>query len=542
MKESLLKDHAESSRLVGESDGEYRPRVWLQLGPMRVTAPCFGRGLVIGTVVVCLIALPICIWELKEKQHAEDHIVAWFVGGVFALLACLISMIDISNHLMHFGEPVLQRYMIRIMWMVPIYAVESWLSLRFKDEAIYIETARECYEAYVIYSFTYFMMYYVAKGDETKFLAEFAQRDRHHGAHLPPVKWVLAQWELGQEFWDKCKMGVLQYVVVRLACTLLTFILVFTKKYCNGALTNFSCGYIYITFFVNCSQVWAMYCLVLFYHATYQDLAPLRPFPKFLCIKAVVFFSFWQEVGIAGMVKLGWIHATLTYTTDEVADGLQDFIICIEMFLAAIAHHYYYSYHDVVKKGQHHAGFIQAFMESSLPTDVIQDVVVSVTPHHRGTGSSGSNTPKTPKTPSAGFETTNPLHRSAPAKKAASSKQQQPRASSTTQRKPAAAHASSERKASAAAPAAAAPATAVAAPATAAPATAAPAQRGKAKRTKASATDPTAKLKRNSQFDASFRVEEESCSSGSSSESDGEAGGRANSNASGAPLMASTRK
>ena len=61
-------------------------------------------------------------------------------------------------------------------------------------------------EAYVIYSFTYFMMYYVAKGDETKFLAEFAQRDRHHGAHLPPVKWVLAQWELGQEFWDKCKV------------------------------------------------------------------------------------------------------------------------------------------------------------------------------------------------------------------------------------------------------------------------------------------------------------------------------------------------
>ena len=60
--------------------------------------------------------------------------------------------------------------MIRIMWMVPICtlqtqhppsaaafvvltcdhcnadAVESWLSLRFKDVALYIETARECYE------------------------------------------------------------------------------------------------------------------------------------------------------------------------------------------------------------------------------------------------------------------------------------------------------------------------------------------------------------------------------------------------------------
>jgi len=56
----------------------------------------------------------------------------------------VISIIDISNHLLHFSSPVLQRYMIRIMWMVPIYAVESWLSLRFKNYSIYIETAREC--------------------------------------------------------------------------------------------------------------------------------------------------------------------------------------------------------------------------------------------------------------------------------------------------------------------------------------------------------------------------------------------------------------
>jgi hypothetical protein len=56
-------------------------------------------------------------------------------------------------HLEFYNRPRLQIRVVRILWMVPIYAVDAWMSLRFKDAAFYIDPIRECYEAFVIYNF-----------------------------------------------------------------------------------------------------------------------------------------------------------------------------------------------------------------------------------------------------------------------------------------------------------------------------------------------------------------------------------------------------
>ena len=66
--------------------------------------------------------------------------------------------------------------------------------------------------------------------------------------------------------------------------------------YGNGEYLNPNKFFMYFVILKNFSQLFAIYCLVLFYKATYSILSPMRPFGKFLCIKLVVFFTFWQSM------------------------------------------------------------------------------------------------------------------------------------------------------------------------------------------------------------------------------------------------------
>lgn len=58
-----------------------------------------------------------------------------------------------------------------------------------------------------------------------------------------------------------------------------------------------------------------MYSLILFYYAFKADLQPIKPLPKFLSIKFVVFFSFWQSFVIAILVHFNTIPVCGRETT-----------------------------------------------------------------------------------------------------------------------------------------------------------------------------------------------------------------------------------
>lgn len=53
------------------------------------------------------------------------------------------------------------------------------------------------------------------------------------------------------------------------------------------------CIFLVFGYHSSVSLQFAMYCLVLLYQALKEELTPIRPVGKFLCVKLVVFVSFW---------------------------------------------------------------------------------------------------------------------------------------------------------------------------------------------------------------------------------------------------------
>ncbi|KAF7274176.1 hypothetical protein GWI33_013148 [Rhynchophorus ferrugineus] len=318
--------------------------------------------------LAALVFVPLfLVHSLKNGFNRHDQEV--LVAGIFVGVAVPISLWEIIQHVIHYTQPKLQKHIIRILWMVPIYAVNAWLGLTYPKASVYVDSARECYEAYVIYNFMKFLLNYLNAEMDLEASLELKPQVKH----IFPLC-CLPNWEMGREFVDMCKHGILQYTVIRPLTTAISFICKIFNVYGDGQFKG-NVAFPYLIAVNNLSQFAAMYCLVMFYKANIAELKPMKPLPKFLCIKAVVFFSFFQGVTIAFFVYTGAISPS-----DPDDDGLslstrlQDFLICIEMCLAAIAHHYSFSYQPYVRPGTRQQSCCSAFLAMWDISDVQRDI------------------------------------------------------------------------------------------------------------------------------------------------------------------------
>ncbi|KAB2030721.1 hypothetical protein ES319_A05G250600v1 [Gossypium barbadense] len=154
--------------------------------------------------------------------------------------------------------------------------------------------------------------------------------------HPFPLNWFLKDWYLGPKFYHAVKIGIVQYMILKMICALLAMILQSFGVYGEGKF-EWRYGYPYLAVVLNFSQTWALYCLLQFYAVTKEKLEPIRPLAKFLTFKSIVFLTWWQGVAVAFLFSMGAFKGSLA---QELKTRIQDYIICIEMGVAAVVHLY----------------------------------------------------------------------------------------------------------------------------------------------------------------------------------------------------------
>ncbi|XP_051899145.1 transmembrane protein 184B-like isoform X2 [Pristis pectinata] len=314
------------------------------------------------------------------------------VSGFFVWTALLITCHQIYMHLRCYSVPNEQRHIVRILFIVPIYAFDSWLSLLFftNDQYyVYFNTVRDCYEAFVIYNFLSLCYEYL--GGESAIMSEIRGKSIESSCMYGTCCLWGKTYSIG--FLRFCKQATLQFCVVKPLMAIITVILQAFGKYKDGDF-NVASGYLYVMIVYNISVSLSLYALFLFYFATRELLSPYSPVLKFFMVKSVIFLSFWQGMLLAILEKCGAIPkiavADVYVGEGTVAAGYQNFIICIEMFFAAIALRYAFTskvYRDKRVDSQGRCAPMKSISsslkETMNPHDIVQDAIHNFSPAYQ---------------------------------------------------------------------------------------------------------------------------------------------------------------
>ena len=91
--------------------------------------------------------------EAGIAMDRERDLVYHWIAGTFALLCCVIALGGIVAHARALARPEVQRKILALLWMPPIYALCCWCSLLFPPYAPLLAVGRDAYEAYAIWVF-----------------------------------------------------------------------------------------------------------------------------------------------------------------------------------------------------------------------------------------------------------------------------------------------------------------------------------------------------------------------------------------------------
>lgn len=292
-------------------------------------------------------------------------------SGIFVWTALLVTCFQIFQHLRYYTVPEEQLWIVRILFIVPIYGLCSWVALIWPDYSVYFATVRSCYEAFVIYNFLRLCLAYL--GGETAVMNEINGKPMERSCLdgtccFPPMTYSI-------RFLRFCKQATLQFCVVKPVVAILTIFLAAFHVYNEGSLSPTS-GYFYCSLIYNVSVTIALYGLLMFYSATKVLLAPYQPVLKFLSVKSIIFLSFWQGF------LLTILYWSPVLNDPDISAAYQHFLITIEMLFAAILLRFAFPYRPYMERRKDGLGrgvpvkkVADNFRNTLNPGDIVDDAI-----------------------------------------------------------------------------------------------------------------------------------------------------------------------
>lgn len=282
--------------------------------------------------------------------------------GISALVAIICSIHLMVKHLNNWTDPHGQISIVRIVMMVPIYALTSWLAIICGKYAVYFNLFRDSYESLVLYEFFCLIIHYFDKeaphyfsnltittstlqrsGGENN-VRTFVDYFSQYGETPWPFPFCfLPNIIPGAKYFGFIKACVTQYVFIKPVLSFLA-VLLHMKAYYHTGYFVINDAYLWITVICNISMSISLYMLVIFYLFIADVIEKYEPLYKFLSIKVLIFFIFWQSLIITVLYHFDFLPLLFEWDSYRSSVTLENILVCGEMFFISITHLWIYSY------------------------------------------------------------------------------------------------------------------------------------------------------------------------------------------------------
>ncbi|KAL5772531.1 hypothetical protein ACOSQ2_012455 [Xanthoceras sorbifolium] len=272
--------------------------------------------------------------DLSDLNRADMTLIG---SGLCAMLTMHFTVQLVSQHLFYWKNPKEQKAIIIIVLMAPIYAIVSFvgfLDIRgSKAFFTFLESIKECYEALVIAKFIALMYSYLNISISKNIVPdEIKGREIHHS--FPMTLFQPHTVKLDHRTLKQLKYWTWQFVVIRPICSILMIMFQVLGLYPTWLSWTF-------TIILNISVSLALYSLVIFYHVFAKELEPHKPLAKFMCIKGIVFFCFWQGVVLEILAAVGIIKSHHFWLdVEHIEEAIQNVLVCLEMVIFSVLQQY----------------------------------------------------------------------------------------------------------------------------------------------------------------------------------------------------------